>query len=849
MKKIVLLLVCLSFYVIGQAQVSKTVNVTAGGLYSALTSTELATVTNLTITGTIDARDFVTMRDNMPALAVVDISAVTIAAYNGSGGTYGGTSYPANTMPKYSFNNPNTNQGKTTLTTILLPSSVTSIGYAAFANCSGLISVTIPSSVTSIGGVAFYYCSGLTSIYAYPTVPVNLSSSPSVFDGVNTSTCTLYVPKGSLSAYQAANQWSAFTHIVEMTKTAQVNVTAGGLSTALTSTELATVTNLTVTGTIDARDFVTMRDHMPALAVVDISAVNIAAYNGSGGTYGGTSYPANTIPENSFNNPNDGNGKTTLISILLPSSVTSIGGWAFGNCSGLTSVTIPNSVTSIGGGAFDGCISLTSVTIPNSVTSIGSQAFAGCSSLTSVTIGNSVTSIGDDAFLGCSALITVDANNPNYSSKDGILFDKNQTTLIQCPISIKGSYAIPNSVTSIGSLAFDGCISLSSISIPSSVTSIGSGAFGNCSGLTSVTIGNSVTSIGSQAFSGCTGLTSVTIPSSVTSIRNAAFEGCSALITVDANNPNYSSKDGILFDKNQTTLIQCPISIKGSYIIPSSVTSIASDAFCNCRSLTSVTIPSSVTSIGDYAFAFCSALITVDANNPNYSSKDGILFDKKQTTLIQCPISIKGSYAIPNSVTFIGTSAFAYCSSLTSVSIPSSVTSIGSDAFSGCSGLTSITIPSSVTSIGGVAFIDCSGLTSIYAYPTVPVNLSSSPSVFGGVNANTCTLYVPKGSLSSYQAANQWSAFTHIVEMTNTAVSTATVQPLFVYPNPVTDGFYIKGLKEKGTLSLFDINGKMLLTKPVSDNEYIPISTIPKGLYIVKITTAAGTMEQKVVKE
>jgi hypothetical protein len=140
--------------VIGQAQVSKTVNVTAGGLSTALTSTELATVTNLTITGTIDARDFVTMRDSMPALAVVDISAVTIAAYTGNGGTSSDTSYPANTIPDYSFYNENTSKGKTTLTTILLPSSVTSIGYDAFYNCSGLTSIIIPNSVTSIGNYA-----------------------------------------------------------------------------------------------------------------------------------------------------------------------------------------------------------------------------------------------------------------------------------------------------------------------------------------------------------------------------------------------------------------------------------------------------------------------------------------------------------------------------------------------------------------------------------------------------------------------------------------------------------------------------------------------------------------------
>ena len=180
-------------------------------------------------------------------------------------------------------------------------------------------------------------------------------------------------------------------------------------------------------------------------------------------------------------------------------SVTSIGWYAFKNCSGLTSVTIPNSVTSIGESAFSWCSGLTSVTIPNSVTSIGNQAFQHCSGLTSVTIPNSVTSIGNQAFQYCSGLTSV---------------------------------TIPNSVTSIGDYAFSNCSGLTSVTIGNSVTSIGNGAFSGCSGLTSVTIPNSVTSIGWYAFNNCSGLTSVTIPNSVTSIGWYAFNNCSGLTSV-----------------------------------------------------------------------------------------------------------------------------------------------------------------------------------------------------------------------------------------------------------------------------------------------------------------------------
>ena len=193
-------------------------------------------------------------------------------------------------------------------------------------------------------------------------------------------------------------------------------------------------------------------------------------------------------------------------------SVTSIGDYAFTVCTGLTSVTIPNSVTSIGYAAFYGCSGLTSLTIPNSVTSIGVFAFYYCTGLTSVTIPNSVTTIGYDAFAECSGLtsINVASDNSNYCSVDGVLFNKDKTTLIQYPGGKQGAYTIPNSVTTIGYYAFYYCTGLTSVTIGNSVTSIGEWAFYSCIGLTSVTIPGSVTSIGGAAFYRCTGLTSIT---------------------------------------------------------------------------------------------------------------------------------------------------------------------------------------------------------------------------------------------------------------------------------------------------------------------------------------------------
>ena len=248
-----------------------------------------------------------------------------------------------------------------------------------------------------------------------------------------------------------------------------------------------------------------------------------------------------------------------LTSIIIPNSVTSIGVAAFEGCSSLTSVTIPNSVTSIGDRAFDYCYSLTSIAIPNSVTSIGSSAFAGCSALTSVTIPNSVTSIGGAAFSGCTSLtsIVVETGNTTYDSRDNCnaIIETATNTLV---IGSKNTI-IPNSVTSIGDVAFQGCISLNSIIIPNSVKSIGYGAFSGCSSLTSVTIPNSVTSIEWGAFSDCSSLTSITIPNSVTSIEDFAFSDCSSLT---------------------------------SLTIPNSVTSIGDRSFRDCTSLQSITCKS-----------------------------------------------------------------------------------------------------------------------------------------------------------------------------------------------------------------------------------------------------------------
>ena len=303
----------------------------------------------------------------------------------------------------------------------------------------------------------------------------------------------------------------------------------------------------------------------------------------------------------------------------------------------------------------------------------------------------------------------------HYSSSDYkheveggyIYFDKSTGTITDCYVSVT-SVTIPSEidgveVTSIGYRTFFGCSSLTSITIPSSVTSIDSDAFSGCSGLTSITIPSGVTSVGHAAFSGCSGLTSITIPSSVTSIGAYVFYGCSSLtsINVDNSNLNYTSIDGVLYDKNIVTIIGYPGGKIGEVIIPESVTIIGDYAFSGCSGITSVTIPSSVTSIGDFAFAGCSSLTSITI--PSSATSIGAYAFAGCSSIT--------SITIPNSVTIIGDYAFSDCSGITSVTIPSSVTRIGCSAFEYCSNLTSIIIPSSVTGIGNGAFFGCSSLT------------------------------------------------------------------------------------------------------------------------------------------
>jgi len=389
----------------------------------------------------------------------------------------------------------------------------------------------------------------------------------------------------------------------------QVNLTvnvpvAGGLFGAMTYNERITVTNLTITGFLDARDFVTLRDQMPVLSILDISLANIQEYTGTGGTGGVAlrTYPSGEIPYCAF--------------------------WYNGGKTTLTQVSLPQTAHAVGMHAFQGCTGLTQADFPPSVDSIMYSAYHLCSGLMDINIPSTIQFIGLDAFARCGGNINVSADNPLYASQEGVLFNKTCTSLIQCPNS-KSGYTIPLSVDNVCMDAFIGCTLLETVSIPYSVENIGQSAFAGCTGLTELEFPNTVHLIPYGCCSGCTSLQSVIIPESIDTISDAAFSMCTSLTGI--NLPYSLYYIGVMAFWNCTALasIYLPPQLSAimpqafrqctsleSLVFPSSMSSLTAGILYQCSGLKKVILPATITSIQSVAFYGCSSLEEVHANSP-----------------------------------------------------------------------------------------------------------------------------------------------------------------------------------------------------------------------------------------
>lgn len=784
------------------------------------------------------------------------------------------------------------------------------------------------------------------------------------------------------------------TIIADPTTTINV-LTAGTLNTLIVNGAKTSITNLTLTGTIDARDVKCLRDQLVNLEALDISTVNINSYSGIDGPIStNTNYPANEMPISSFSFA-DGAGKTRLKSITLPNSITSIGSTAFQNCIGLTNLIIPNSVISIGVSSFNGCTSLNNLMLGTSVTTIGDNAFNGCTKLASITIPASLSTIGSKSFAnwwGVKEFI-VDSDNLSYSSVDGVLFNKNKTTLILFPKDAI-TYTIPGTVTTIGGEAFQYNFGVNRVVIPASLTTIVDDAFGSCRGLTE--------------------------------------------FVVNPGNVNFSTLDSCLFNKNHSALIIYPAGKKGNYTIPNMVTSIRNSAFSGCTSLTSVVIGSSVSSMGTWSFENCWNLtsissaraIPISLNNPYVFSaiantnwtlyvpvgskaayqadnqwKDApnivegfpAIVDTEIASSITTTTAVAGGNVsnegtspvtsrgvcwsstefptVAGKKTTDGTGLGVFTSSISDLSpgvtyhIRAYATSELGTAYGSDMTFATLGIPPTVsttevgsiakttaisggniTSVGtsqviargvcwstsanpttadnkstdgtgtGVFSSSMAGLTSgvTYHYRAYATNnagtsygldktfstLGTLPTVTTTAAATISTTSATAGGNVTSEGSSSvtfrgicWSTTANpttadnkttdgtgagifstsitgltpgvtyhfracatnsvgttygddfIVVTTTTGLSDEKISSITLYPNPAIDDLQIKYLDGVGSFTLSDLSGRQLINKKITNDELVSVSALPKGIYIVKITTKDGTIKKKVVKD
>ena len=630
--------------------------------------------------------------------------------------------------------------GCTALSSVIISDSVTSIGASAFTGCTKLTSITIPNSVTSIGTSAFNGCVELLSFTIPNTITVLNEGILGGCKKLSSVTIPASVTNIGTSVFSGCTSLSNVTILGPVTN---IGINAFYNCSSLSS---FTVPSSIVTIGTDA-----FYDCTKLVNIVINSQVGISIFSTmtSSNNLSVTFNYAGVIPDSATLKVRN------LTSVTLGPNITKIGISSFESCIFLRSVVIPDSVTIIDNNAFNQCYRLQTVTINNSslLTRIGNTAFNGCSQLTSINIPSTITTIGLSAFYDCVAMVSC-----TTSQSGTLLLSIPDTTFYNCT-SLQ-AFTIPPSVTSLGGLVFYNCSSLSSVTIPPSVTSIGGSVFYNCSSLTGVTLPNltiinpsiffgcsnlinviiptTVTTIQSNAFAGCASLTSLTIPQSVSTIQTDSFKNCTGLtsITVDSNNATYSSVDGVLFDKDQTTLmVYPPKSPITSYVIPSTVSTVRANAFCNCVNLTSLTISDSTWNIQNNAFLGFPNLstIVVGPNNESFMVENGVLFNIENTKLMVYPGGLANtSYIVPSTVTTIFTAAFYGAKNLTSVTIPSSVTALNNSVFYGCSGLTSAPIPSNASYISAYAFYGCSSITSL----TIPSSVSTVESnAFNGCSS------------------------------------------------------------------------------------------------------------------
>ncbi len=638
------------------------------------------------------------------------------------------------------------------MTSVTIPSSVTSIESEAFELCTGLPQITIPNSVINIEARAFYACRQLTEI----TIPNITNIKASTF-GSCKGLKTITIPNSVTSIGEGAFSYCSGAETITIPN----SVTSMGDG---------------VLKGCDALKDVKLPNDITSIGKETFSqCINLTSIT--------IPDSVTSIGEMAFA------FCSSLESITLPDKMTDIGRAAFAMCTKLTSITIPDSVTSIGAIAFAYCSSLESIKMePDTPPQLGLDeddvgVFTECKFVTDNVKGIKVPVGFENAYktawtdwadfiianiasgkgwtLDSEGTLTLESEDGIEdwcnNQKNGREIYKNDVTsakILDGVVNVKAvlwgaknvkSVELPDSVKSIGNLAFSRCQSLTDITIPEGVTSIGEEAFYECRSLPGINLPSGLTNIGRYAFSYCYGLTDIDIPVGATG-GDWVFSHCIGLTHVTIPDGMTEIWGGMFSGCTELTAIE----------IPDSVTKIGDWAFSECSGLTEITIPSGVTKIGDWAFSECSGLTSINIPSDVTEIGGGAFSECSGLTDITIPSGVERIEAM----TFVG------CSKLKHITIPDNVTSIGYYAFYMCSALENIIIPSGVTEIGCSTFAECTNLDSISIRASTPPSLEvveGEPLLFENckfVTENTQGIHVPDGAAQDYKTAwTDWADY------------------------------------------------------------------------------------------
>lgn len=492
---------------------------------------------------------------------------------------------------------------------VTIGNNTTEIGASAFYNCKSLYEMTLSNNIKKVGSNAFYICYALTLYCEGEELIPGLSTVGSNYSVV--LDCKNNKQDSKLNEYFVVDD---IKYSVNMKKT------SGQLVEDF------------------ARIIKGQRGRATELEIPD--TVN----------YDGKNYPVKIIEKNAFS------GKENIQKLSIGNNVETIDEYAFSSCHGIENIVFGNKVRTIGKNAFSGCTSITKLQLPDSVVNINDNAFGNCTGITRIFIPKNVYSMFSGTFhpfRGCIAVdsIEVDSDNADYKSENNCLLKKDGTRLY---VACKNSGQIPQSVTTICKYAFSGidtltavvipegvrliengafrdCVSLAQVNIPSSVTSIYDEAFAN-TGLVDFVIPNNVTNLGKNMFLECSKLKNVTLPSAFRIFYSTWFVNCPQLesIRIGGEHEDFMSAGNNLLSKDGTALVfgvkdsQVPSSVtviasnayagRGieSIVIPNGVQEFESQAFWQCKNLTTINIPKSLTKIGSSTFKACEKLATIN---------------------------------------------------------------------------------------------------------------------------------------------------------------------------------------------------------------------------------------------